>query len=509
MVVMACTASFTAATQITAARMLLYISENKQIDKAAVYELYSRVNYQTVWLQKDNTGNRDLFLSALRQAAATGLREKDYQFAFMESFRNKKFRLYHINDSLEAEMLLTDAALHFYKDMAYGNTRPAFGYDGLKYSPSCLNIPALMAEFISTNSLQLLPLKLSGSLPEIAEIENKLGWYYRVTADSDFKEVRIVSNKLINTNKPLITKLWQLGVIHTEQVDLPDSILQKKLSEAQHQFNLVPDGKIGANTLRELNIPVSARMEQLKISINYYRWLNCLAQSQSVITVNLPAACLKVYSNNRVILEMRMIVGKRSTPTPTLTSTVHEVILYPYWHVPYSIATKEILPILKRNPGYINAGNYQVLNRSGKIMDPYSISWKALSRTDFPYIIRQSTGCDNALGLLKLNFNNPFTVYLHDTNSKMLFKNRRRYFSHGCMRMQKPMELGHLVLKNNSVAIDTLEQKGCLRNQSPITVPADVRMPIVVWYNPAGIDSTGRILFFEDVYKKFTGARNN
>ncbi len=505
----ACVGSFTAATQITAARMLLYISENKQIDKAAVYELYSRVNYQTIWLQKDNTGNRDLFLNALRQAAATGLREKDYQFDFMESFRNKNFRLYHIQDSLEAEMLITDAALHFYKDMAYGNTRPAFGYDGLKYFPSCVNIPALMAEYISTNSLQLLPLKISGSLPEIAEIENKLGWYYRVTTDSNFMEVKIVSNKLNNTNKPLISKLWQLGLIDTDEVDLPDSMLQKKLSEAQIQFTLVPDGKIGANTLRELNIPVSARMEQLKISINYYRWLNCLVQSQPVITVNLPAAYLKVYSNDRVILEMRMIVGKRSTPTPTLTSTVNEVILYPYWHVPYSIATKEILPILKRNPGYINAGNYQVLNRSGKIMDPYSINWKALGRTDFPYLIRQSTGCDNALGLLKLNFNNPFSVYLHDTNSKTLFKNNRRYYSHGCMRMHKPMELGHLLLKNNSVSIDTLEQKGCLRNQSPITVPADVRMPIVVWYNPAGIDSTGRVLFYEDVYKKFTKAKNN
>ena len=108
-------------------------------------------------------------------------------------------------------------------------------------------------------------------------------------------------------------------------------------------------------------------------------------------------------------------------------------------------------------------------------MDPYSINWKALSRTNFPYLIRQSTGCDNALGLLKLNFNNPFSVYLHDTNSRNLFKNNRRFYSHGCMRMEKPMELGHLVLKNNPTAIDTLEQKGCLRNQSPITVDADIQ----------------------------------
>jgi len=227
-----------------------------------------------------------------------------------------------------------------------------------------------------------------------------------------------------------------------------------------------------------------------------------------VIVVNIPGAYLKVYRNKDVILEMRIIVGTRSTPTPTLASKVDEVILYPYWHVPYKIATKELLPAIKRNTGYINAGNYQVLNMAGKIVDPYSVNWHALSTSYFPYIIRQSTGCDNSLGLLKLNFYSPFTVYLHDTPNKNLFMLNRRYFSHGCMRMEKPADLGHLVLKNNTIAIDTLEQKGCLLNKAPITVHVDEHMPVIVWYNPAGIDSAGRVLFYEDVYGKFDWMRN-
>ena len=136
-------------------------------------------------------------------------------------------------------------------------------------------------------------------------------------------------------------------------------------------------------------------------------------------------------------------------------------------------------------------------------MDPYSINWHAFSTKYFPYLIRQSTGCDNSLGLLKLDFYSPFGVYLHDTPIKSSFMLNMRYFSHGCMRMEKPMELGHLVLKNNAIAIDTLEQKGCLRNQSPIIVPADVQMPVIVWYNPVGIDTTGRVTFYNDVYGKF------
>lgn len=96
------------------------------------------------------------------------------------------------------------------------------------------------------------------------------------------------------------------------------------------------------------------------------------------------------------------------------------------------------------------------LNNKGIIMDPYSIFWHALGTNYFPYLIRQSTGCDNALGLLKLNFLNPFSVYLHDTPTKALFSEYKRFFSHGCILLEKPMELGRLVLKNNQETIDTL-----------------------------------------------------
>lgn len=496
--------SMTAAAQFNTTRMLTFIAGNEQIDRAAVYEFYSRLHYQAAWFQKDNTRNRNLLLTLLKQAPAIGLQENDYQFFFISSFRRNEYLLINEEDSLEAEIRLTDAALHFYRDLTYGNTAPVFGYDGLRYTPSCLNIPSLLAEYISKNSLQSLLSVLRGSLPEILALENKLRWLHKVTAEDGFQESKLASGKPDAANTTLITKLYQHGMIESIQVDFPDSILNKKIREAQIQFNLEPDGIIGINTLRELNVPLSTRIKQLNRSLNYYRWLNCLVKKQEVITLNIPAAYLKVYQHSKVILEMRMIVGKRTTPTPTLTSKVDEVILYPYWHVPFSIATKELLPRIKRNTGYLNTGNYQVLSKSGKIMDPNDINWNALSRTNFPYIIRQSTGCDNALGLLKLNFKNPFSVYLHDTNSKNLFEYKRRYYSHGCMRMEKPMELGQLLLQNNRVAIDTLEQKGCLRNLSPITVPAELQMPVVIWYNPAGIDSTGRVVFYEDIYRKFS-----
>jgi len=500
--------------QITPYQLQQFISANNHFAPAeirfvpALKEFYGRLNFTPVWIGKENENSLAHLLDILKQSAGRGLNEKDYQFNFIEGIRTNTIRLQSADDSLEAELRFADAAIHFYNDIAYGNTRVALGYNGLNYVPSCYNIPNLLAAHISGNTLHVLADRLSPALPEIKALENKISSFQLAMADHDFREVIIESGKVTGTNKPLVLKLYQLGMIDSVYKNWPDIELKEKVKEAQQQFNLLADGVLRATILQELNVAMAVRLQQLQLSLNYYRWLYCLIQNQSVIVVNIPAAYLKVYRYSNVVLEMRMVVGKKSTPTPTLASRVNEVILYPYWHVPYSIATKELLPILKRYPRYINEGNYQVLNKAGKIMDPYSINWHSFSTKYFPYLIRQSTGCDNSLGLIKLNFYSPFGVYLHDTPNKNSFGLNLRYFSHGCMRMQKPMELGYLILRNNTIAIDSLEQKGCLRNQSPITVPADVQMPVIVWYNPAGIDSTGRVIFYNDVYRKFDWMKN-
>jgi L,D-transpeptidase YcbB len=505
----ACVLHCAVPAQITPAQVQSFVAADKNIHTAGVkfttqlQGFYALTNYTTAWIQKENTSNREIFFNTLNLAAGIGLQQKDYQFNYIETFKNGTLSLQNTDDSLEADMRITDAAIHFYNDIAYGNTWPNLGYNGLKYATDCKNIPALLASHLNKKTLLQLINNIAPALAEVAAIENKIQWLQKIITDKSFAEVVITSNKVNSANTPLFTKLYQLGIEVVNSKNLPDTTLKQKLKEAQRQFNLLADGVLRTTIMEELNVPVAVRLQQLNLSLNYYRWLNCITQYQPVIVVNIPAAYLKVYQNNRVLLEMRMIVGKKSTPTPTLTSSVNEVILYPYWHVPYSIATKELLPAIKRNPAFIDAGNYQVLNSAGKIMDPYSINWHKLSRNYFPYTIRQSTGCDNALGLLKLNFYNPFSVYLHDTPHKNLFSMNKRYFSHGCMRLQNPMGLGHLVLKNNGIAIDTLSQKGCLRNQAPITVQAPEHLPVIVWYNPAGVDSTGRVLFFEDVYQKF------
>lgn len=497
--------SLAAFSQVTPQRVQQYLSAlrpsgNKIGNLSGVKEFYKATNYQTAWIRKENQPELAIFLYDRYMYTAPGLSTKDYAFNNPETFLNSLNAKETTEDSLNTEIRITDAAIQFYHDLAYGNIRPVLGYNGLK-QPG--NIPALLAASVSRKTLGNLRASLSFELPEIISIENKINRYTKIISDTAFREITISSKAVNKTNKPLVLKLYQLGIMDFRNAEQPDSLLKQAVKEAQRTFDLPADGLLKSKTLSELNTPLSVRLEQLQLSVNYYRWLTGIIQNRSVIVVNIPAAYLKVYRKNEIILGMRMIVGKRATPTPTLSSFVQNVILYPYWHVPASIATKELLPAIKRDPGYINRGNYQVLNNAGRIVDPYSVNWHALSRSYFPYTLRQSTGCDNALGLLKLDFDSPFGVYLHDTPGKSLFMLNKRFFSHGCMRMEKPIDMGHLVLKNNPIAIDTLEQKGCLRNQSPITVPADEQMPVIVWYNPTGTDSTGRVVFYEDVYGKF------
>jgi murein L,D-transpeptidase YcbB/YkuD len=317
-----------------------------------------------------------------------------------------------------------------------------------------------------------------------------------------FKDAVVPASKRGITNKPLLTRLYQLGILTSDTITLTEKMLASKLKEAQKMFNVLNDGELRSTTLQALNVPLQTRIAELKNTLNTMRWLNCIKKEQHVVIVNIPSANLLLYEHEKLVMESGVIVGKRSTPTPTLSSTITEVILYPYWNVPYKIATQELLPAIKRNPGYIDANNYQVLNNRGKVVDPLKVNWRSLNAGNFPYTIRQSTGCDNALGLIKLNFYNPFSVYLHDTPNKYLFSFNKRYFSHGCMRLEKAMELGRYIMQGNTIALDTLSEKGCLKNQSPITVPATEKIPVFVLYQTAWVDGSGSVYFYEDVYDR-------
>ncbi len=464
-----------------------------------VKDFYVRNSFASCWVT--NIVNLVTLSTYIQKSTNLGLSQEDYQQELIKKFNSASLKLIDRNDSLVAEIKFTDAAIHFFHDVLMGNKQEPLEYNGLNYSPSCYDVSALLYISMYTRQFTFLLNETECKDKEYVAVKDRLVFFNKIIATPNFKNT-VVTLKKIEGNRPLLIKLYQLGIMDIDTTNLSEAKIVAKVKDAQKMFGLMNDGILRSTLLEQLNIPLQNRMNELKSLLNTLRWLNCIKQSNHIVVVNIPSANLLLYEHGKIVVESNIIVGKIATKTPTLCSKITEVILYPYWHVPYKIATKEILPAVKRNRGYLDKHNFQILNMQGKIINPENIKWSSLSTRYFPYVIRQSTGCDNSLGLIKLNFYNPFSVYLHDTPSKNLFSSNKRYFSHGCMRLQKAMEIGHYILKNNSIAIDTLSQKGCILNQEPLIVPATEQIPVFVLYHTAWIDSNSVISFSEDIYNK-------
>jgi L,D-transpeptidase YcbB len=461
---------------------------------------YKGNGYNFVWV--NNADRVQTLLQLIKNASALGLQKEEYQLDFIQSIQNNFYISPTHYDTLEAEVRMTGAAIHFFRDIAFGDRKPRIAYDGLNYAPDCLNIPELIANAISQKRLSALVTDLEPHLPGYQTLKDWLILLNQSLIDSAYTEQKITSAAINNSNRPLVNRLYCLGILDSMQPKYIDAELKRKVRSAQRLFNLSDNGILDKPSLEALNVRLPVRIKELQVAINTLRWLNCISAQSPVFIVNIPSATLLILHKGNILLESKVIVGKRSTPTPTLASSITDVVLYPYWIVPEKIATRELLPIIKHKIGYLADNNMQVLTKSGKIVDPNTINWSSLSASSFPYVLRQSTGCDNSLGIVKLNFYSPYSVYLHDTPWKVLFNFNKRYFSHGCMRVQKASELARFLLKENAIAIDTLEEKGCLLNQLPKTIPVTDHVPVVVLYNTAWFDSTGIVQFNEDIYKK-------
>lgn len=470
---------------------------------AELQQFYTQMHDSAAWIGKEGKQMLEAFLAIITHADYDGLRPKDYHHQEIDDFVQQPKPGLTIQDLFDMEFMISLSAIDYFRDLRQGNVQPEFGFEGLPKQKTDDEVIASLATHIQNRTLWMYANTLTVSFPETRALCGRLASTLDRCQSIKWVDPIINNNDISSENVPLMNKLYLLSLVSNPDIMLPDSIMIKKIRSVQRLFNLQVDGRLNKQTLAALNVPIKTRVSQLTMAINYNRWLSNLCKDQPVIVVNIPAARLCVYENNKTLLEMRMVVGKPSTPTPTLSSIVDKVVLYPYWHVPVSIAVKELLPVFKRNPDYVETANYQVLSSQGKIINPKTIRWSDYGSNNFPFTIRQSTGCDNALGLLKLEFESPFGVYLHDTPLKNLFAANKRFMSHGCMRMEKPMELGRLILRQNAIAIDTLTEKGCLKNQSPVIVPAVVKMPVIVWYNPVGTDEMGLVTHYQDIYHKF------
>lgn len=235
-------------------------------------------------------------------------------------------------------------------------------------------------------------------------------------------------------------------------------------------------------------------ISNLKTSLNLSRWINHFHFDQYII-VNIASLKLNYYEAGIDKLEMKVVVG-RPNRTPRIATYCNQIVLYPYWNVPRSIATKELLPKVKRNPFSLAGMNMEVIDRKGKIVNPHSVNWKQYNAGNFPFRFRQCTGCENALGVIKFNLTDSLSIYLHDTNYKRAFESKSRYLSHGCIRVAKPIELANHLLDNK---LDSNLIKACLKNQIPMVNKLSKAVPVFIIYSLAEAEADS-IVYHKDIY---------
>ncbi len=247
-------------------------------------------------------------------------------------------------------------------------------------------------------------------------------------------------------------------------------------------------------------IPNINKATILSKAANDFRWFNAIKQKNRVIIVNIPSTQLKAYDSNKLVLNMRVIVGNKKTKTNTLSAQVNSILLNPYWTVPKSIIKNEMFEKFASDKDFFIKNDYELLDTKNKIVAVSTIDFDKYAPDNFPFTVRQNTGLDNSLGLLKIDFESPASIYLHDTPNKKLFANTNRFYSHGCVRMEKPIEIGKWLLANNKIAIDTFDFKKPEKYSRPIPIPVTIPTQIIIWYSLIDFDKNGTLKFYKNVY---------
>jgi L,D-transpeptidase YcbB len=469
-------------------------------DAAALAELYEVRGFAPLGTAP---GTAQDLLRAVRAAEADGLLPTDYHLAALESPAAVGTGAVALAD---LDLLRSHALLRLAHDLRYGKAEA--------HDPSALRggaTPPMSADLAAT-AQRILE---SGRVYDGLRALRPTHFTYRglVAALADLRRIQAGGGWERIAEGPALrlgvsdSRVPQLRRRLAASGDLPrsaangDSLFDASVEAAvirfQHRHALNEDGAAGSATLRELNVRVEERIEQVRINLERARWLT-RDLPETFLAVNIAGAMVYLVRDGQVVFETRAVVGKTYTRTPVFRAEMRYIDLNPTWTVPPGIV-REVLADVRRDPAYLRRLDMRVLDRSGRPVDVSAASLGRYSAASFPYVFRQEPGPLNPLGQIKFVFPNPHNVYLHDTPSKHLFEREQRTFSHGCIRVHDPLRLAELVLNDptrwSRTALEAAIEPGRTR-----TITLDVPLPVLILYWTASADLHGELHFYRDVY---------
>jgi murein L,D-transpeptidase YcbB/YkuD len=464
---------------------------------------YAQGQFAPAWTRPADI---DQLLAALRGVAADGLDAEDYALTELQR-RRAVLTDPHATawQRAQFDLLATDACLAALSHLYRGKVDPAtldthWNFDARR--PDAGQGVHSVRDALTQGQVADLFARARPQSALYEELRTALAKWRQVAAQGGWTAIAsgpTLKSGMLDPRVPALRRRLQLTGYLPAAVDASeryDPALEQALKQFQHDHYLLADGHLGVATLAALNVPADARIDQLRVNLERARWLLHQLHGDFVM-VDIAGYGVAYYQDGKPIWRSRVQVGKPYRSTPAFKSQITYLTLNPTWTVPPTILKNDILPKLRKNPGYLAANRIRVLDGQGRELSPSSVNWA----NPRGIVLRQDAGADNSLGRVVIRFPNDYAVYLHDTPHQELFANPQRANSSGCIRVERPRELVELLLDDpvrwNRAAIDSAIDTGKTQ-----TVTLGKPVPLLLAYWTVDLRDDGRIGFRPDIYRR-------
>lgn len=479
-------------------------------------KFYEEYGYELPWVrQMQPTPQAQALIALLRDADEKGLSADDYdgprwteRLAKLAPTARQPVE----SDAVRFDVALTVSVMRYISDLHVGKVNPQRLDFAVNVEVRKFNLPEfLKVNVVAASNIAIVLSRVEPDLPGYKRTLQALQIYMQLArAEGDEVLPAIKKPILPGDSYPDTAQLARflrlVGDLPSDALVSPDeTIYHGALVEAvkkfQQRHGLASDGRIDARTLAELNVPLSRRVRQMQLTLERWRWLPD-EYEHSPIVVNVPEFRLRAYDQQfKSAVTMKVVVGKAyGHTTPIFMNKMRYVIFRPYWTVPASIAREETIPSLHRDPAYLTKENMEVVDADGNVVSSSEVTDEMLQdiRTG-KLSFRQRPGPRNSLGLIKFMFPNDYDVYMHDTPATELFSKSRRDFSHGCIRLEKPVDLALWVLRDNP-GWDADHIRAAMNGTETKQVMLAHPISVLIVYGTVIVSEDGTVHFYDDIY---------
>ncbi len=467
---------------------------------------YEENAYERAWDTNDKINE---LIEILESSYFEGLTPEDYHLERIKRLLDEVKSDSGNEQIADLDLLMTDAIILYARHLILGKVDQSKIRKGWDFPSNELpeNGPNLLINALNSSNLTRTVNALQPDNFMYQQLKLGLAVYRKIAEDGGFPDVTvdkvlkpgIKDESVLSLRKYLEVTGDLLPNLISENDSVYDDVVVDAVKHFQFRHNLTQDGVLGKGTLAAMKVPVEKRIDELRVNLERARWVMHHLDNDFMVA-NIAGYNLRRITGDSVVFYSKVIVGKHYHETPVFKNKIKYIILNPTWTLTHSIAIHETLPKLKKDPNYLAKHNMIIMDHSGKVIDPSTLDFKKMSAKDFHYVVRQNAGPNNSLGQVKFIFPNPYSVYIHDTPARSLFKQEKRAFSHGCLRLDKKWELFFNLVDDPSWTKERLNE--VLESGKTTRVNLKNPIDILILYWTAGADKLGNLYFDEDIYNR-------